>query len=69
MAARCEDPTDKKLLSRDLDGIYPFLDPQKPITEAWLRAVARQLELPEDDIRQRYRALAQQFGLTLAWED
>ena len=58
---------DCKLLSRDLDGIGPFLDPRKPINDAFAKRAASELELPVEDVQVRYEKLAARFGLRLAW--
>ena len=58
---------DRKLLSRDLDGLRPFLDPRQPIPEAFAQQAASELGLPPDEVEARYGALAERFGLRLAW--
>jgi hypothetical protein len=59
--------TDRRLLSRDLDGTKPWLDPQVPITAARMAEAAERLSLPEAEIRRRYEALAPDFALKLEW--
>ncbi len=39
------------LLSRDLDGINPFLDPHKPVPEAHLRRGAERFGISEQEAR------------------
>ena len=58
---------DRKLLSRDLDGINPFLDPREPINDVFAKRAASKLELTFEDIQVRYETLASRFGLRLAW--
>ena len=58
---------DRKLLSRDLDGINPFLDPREPINDAFAKRAASELELTAEDVQVRYEKLAARFGLHLAW--
>ena len=58
---------DRKLLSRDLDGIDPFLDPRKPINDAFAKRAASELELPVEDVQVCYEKLAARFGLRLPW--
>jgi HEAT repeat protein len=58
---------DRKLLSRDLDGYDPFLDPHDPISEKFARKAAKELGLPLEEVRARYEALAGCFGLRLSW--
>ena len=60
------DETDCKLLSRDLDGVAPFLDPQKEIYRVQIRRAVQKLGLTEEEVKFRYEALAQQFSLKLA---
>lgn len=61
------DKTDKWLLSRDVDGSYPWLDPQEPITIARVAEAARKLKLTEEEVRTLYQALAADFLLRLDW--
>jgi len=58
---------DHKLLSRDLDGINPFLDPREPINDAFAKKAASEFELTVEDVMIRYEKLAARFGLCLAW--
>ena len=58
---------EKALLSRDVDGMYPWLDPAQSITQSRVTECAIQLDLSEDDVRQRYQALAGTFQLSLDW--
>nr|VFK30789.1 MAG: HEAT repeat-containing protein [Candidatus Kentron sp. MB]VFK34515.1 MAG: HEAT repeat-containing protein [Candidatus Kentron sp. MB]VFK76795.1 MAG: HEAT repeat-containing protein [Candidatus Kentron sp. MB] len=65
LAQECEE-MDQELLSRDLDGVGPWLDPRQPIDSARMEQAAQKLDKPLTEIRRRYRALAERFGLTLA---
>ena len=58
---------DREMLSRDLDGIYPFLDPREPINDAFAKRAASELDLTVEDVQVRYEKLAERFGLHLAW--
>jgi hypothetical protein len=58
---------DRNLLSHDLDGIDPFLDPREPINDAFAKRAASKLELTVEDVQVRYEKLAARFGLHLAW--
>ena len=58
---------DRKLLSRDLDGIVPFLDPREPINDAFAKRAASKFELTVEDVRKRFETLAARFGLRLTW--
>ncbi|UCH98646.1 MAG: HEAT repeat domain-containing protein [Candidatus Aminicenantes bacterium] len=63
-----EDKTDQKLLSRDVDAIDPWLDPQEPIEEGMIKKAAKKLEMNEYDVRQRYERLAEKYKLKLSWK-
>jgi hypothetical protein len=67
LANICCDEIDQKLLSRDIDAEYPWLDPKKTITEERVADAASELELTQEEVRQRYEDLARAFHLTLAW--
>ena len=66
LAYTCKDEMERQLLSRDSDGFGPWLDPQAPIDEARIAEAAEELRKPPEEIRRRYRALAERFGLRLA---
>ncbi|MEH2078537.1 MAG: HEAT repeat domain-containing protein, partial [Nostoc sp.] len=61
----CQDQIDRQLLSRDIDALNPFLDPEQEIDEERVNHAAAQLEISVEDVRMRYQTLAQQFGLRL----
>ena len=63
--SRTVDKIDRNLLSRDLDGIHPFLDPQEEFDESKVRMIFEELELPAEEVRSRYETLAQRFPLKL----
>ncbi|MGH8909987.1 MAG: HEAT repeat domain-containing protein, partial [Egibacteraceae bacterium] len=65
----CDGETDRKLLTKNVDGLQPFLDPRLPIGDTHLRRAARALNLPEQDIQHRYTHLAQRLPLTLSWNN
>jgi len=58
---------DAILLSLNLDGFAPFLDPHLPITEGSISDAAHHLQLTQEAIRALYEALAAEFHLQLAW--
>ena len=58
---------ERKLLSCDLDGIDPFLDPREPINDAFAKRAASEFELTVEDIQVHYETLSARFGLRLAW--
>nr|VFJ69689.1 MAG: PBS lyase HEAT-like repeat-containing protein [Candidatus Kentron sp. FW] len=63
-----EDEVDRRLLSKNLDvfGFGPWLDPLVPIGGARIARAAEELQKPPEEIRRRYQALAERFGLRLA---
>ncbi len=67
LAHNCADEIDRCLLSNDLDGIEPWLDPLSPITSDRIAEAADKLEKPPEEIQQRYEALVERFGLKLAF--
>ena len=67
LSRTCEDEIDRKLLSRDLDALDPFLDPQKEINEKWVRHAAKSLKMPVEEVCNRYQVLAQKFSLNLSF--
>ena len=66
--AQTLEAVDRGLLSRDLDGIDPFLDPQQSVSEAFAQKAAARLELSLHEVRERYGSLAHRFRLHLEWE-
>jgi HEAT repeat protein len=66
LACTWTNETDRCLLSSDLDGIEPWLDPLSPITPERITEAADKLEKTPEEIQQRYTALAERFGLKLA---
>ncbi|KUN19849.1 hypothetical protein AQJ23_35980 [Streptomyces antibioticus] len=67
LASLESDHVDRVLLSRDLDGVAPGIDPQQKITESSLPAYATAARLPLQQVRSRYEKLAERYPLTLAW--
>ncbi len=63
-----EDETDRKLLSRVIDGIGPWLDPQEPIGDDRVKKAAAKLEMPEEEVRLRYEKLAEKYKLRISWQ-
>jgi hypothetical protein len=58
---------DAKLLSKDLDAIVPWLDPQDTIDETRVAVAAENLGVSVPEARRRYEALADRFQLHLSW--
>lgn len=67
MVRALEDETDRKLLTQDFDGLYPYLDLDRPVDKAWVAAASTALDLEEKEVTRRYESLAPTFGLRLAW--
>ncbi len=61
--ARDLDKPDRQLLTEDIDGIDPFLDPMEPITAAWMAHVAEEIGKPIDEVHRDYERLAAFFDL------
>lgn len=61
--ARDLDKPDRQLLTKDIDGIVPFLDPMEPITATWMAHVAEEIGKPVDEVRRDYERLAAVFDL------
>jgi HEAT repeat protein len=53
----------RRLLSRDLDGLKPFLDPRETISVERVAKAARVLNLSPEDVRARYEALGSRLKL------
>ena len=58
---------DRLLLSRDLDGLNPFLDPRKEISTEFTSKAAEELKLTIEEVKAHYEALAERFPLKLEW--
>ena len=65
--ARNRDPIEQKLLSRDIDGVNPWLDPEEPIAQDRVTQCVNRLKLTEEEVRSRYQALAPDFQLDLRY--
>jgi len=66
IATKCE-PVEKKILSKDIDGMPPWMDPRKPITDARVQEVAAGLNLTPEIVRALYEDLPVRLGLRLNW--
>ncbi|MHB0937219.1 MAG: HEAT repeat domain-containing protein [Armatimonadota bacterium] len=58
---------DRRLLSKDFNGVDPFIDPHEPISFGRIELAASKTNLTPDAVRARYEVLAPQFKLQLAW--
>jgi hypothetical protein len=61
--ARDLDKPDRQLLTKDIDGIEPFLDPMEPITATWMAHAAEKIDKPINEVRRDYERLAAVFDL------
>jgi hypothetical protein len=59
---------DRFLLSRDLDGERPFLDPREVLTVEWAVRAALRVGDTTEYVQIRYEELASQFRLNLGWK-
>ena len=67
LANICRDEIDQKLLSKEIDIDYPWLDPKESITEKRVAEAVSKLKLTQEEVRQRYEDLAREFNLKLEW--
>jgi hypothetical protein len=61
------DEVSRRLVSEDLDGSIPWIDPQVPITQDRVQEAAEAIRISAKEARQRYEAIATEFGLKLGW--
>jgi HEAT repeat protein/MinD-like ATPase involved in chromosome partitioning or flagellar assembly len=63
------DPLDMRLLSRDLDAVPPWIDPNIPITEEYVNQISTQLRVAPEVLRSRYENLNRRLAnkLKLGW--
>jgi HEAT repeat protein len=59
-------PKENILLSHDLDGLSPWIDPETPITEQRIADAAQRLEISTQEARYLYEAIAADFHLRFA---
>jgi HEAT repeat protein len=59
--------TDQRLLSRDLDGSDPWLDPNKPVSDDQVAKAAKQLDISPEEVRSRFEKMASDLNLKLGW--
>ncbi|MDD4651625.1 MAG: HEAT repeat domain-containing protein, partial [Methanothrix sp.] len=58
---------ERYLLSRDLDGMIPFIDPSEEINDVLVEMAAKKLDLSVIEVRACYESLAERFHLKLSW--
>lgn len=68
LAAYERDEEHRFLLSRDIDGSAPSIDPADVITEDHVRRYATVMGLAPDEVRTGYEQLQAKYGLRLAWQ-
>lgn len=61
------EPETLRLLTVDLDGKKPFIDPRKLITIEQVNYTAHRLKLTSEIVRVHYESLASEFKLHLRW--
>ncbi|MGH3766733.1 MAG: hypothetical protein ACRDTX_16555 [Pseudonocardiaceae bacterium] len=57
------DKPDRRLLTKGIDGVDPFLDPMEPIAQTWMAHAAEEIGKPIDEVRRDYERLAAAFDL------
>ncbi|MFH0910177.1 MAG: HEAT repeat domain-containing protein [Planctomycetota bacterium] len=62
------DEIDQRLLSRDFDGIHPWIDPAFPIDRQRVERASRALGLDIETVKRRYEALIRECGISIAWK-
>ncbi|MEO5334693.1 MAG: HEAT repeat domain-containing protein [Magnetococcus sp. YQC-5] len=66
LIAQTYDKIEQRLLSIDIDGLDPWIDPREPITEVRIATVAKQIDKTTQDVRLIYESLAADFHLEFA---
>ncbi|HYH82865.1 MAG TPA: HEAT repeat domain-containing protein [Longimicrobium sp.] len=56
------------LLTQDLDGMGPWIDPREPVTSSRVRQAAAALSTTENEIRKRFEELVREHGMPLELE-
>ena len=67
MIRRPENQSDRALLSRDFDGLPPFIGRGAQIDDARLNEAQAQLKLDREEIARRYRLLSNRFNLQICF--
>ena len=60
--------SDKRILSLDLDGNDPWLDPKVPVIDDQVASIASRLRLSPEQVRSRFEAMAGELNLKLSWK-
>jgi HEAT repeat protein len=66
LASMRGEPKELTLLSRDFDGLDPWIDPSTPITETRIAAASRKLGTTSQEVRSFYESIATDFHLRFA---
>ncbi|WP_291717356.1 NACHT domain-containing protein [Magnetospirillum sp. 64-120] len=62
-------PRDERIfLSEEIRSYGPWIDPRTPISATRIKNVAKELEIPREDVIARYKDLSDRFGLGLKLE-
>lgn len=61
--------TEKILLSEDLDGRWPWIDPLSVISKSRVTYIAKYLRMPTNEIISLYEGLEEKFNLRLSWSE
>lgn len=56
---------ESKILSCDLDGTTPFIDPRIPISKTWIKICAMKFSEDESKMRERFEKLAKVLPITI----
>jgi len=66
--AQQKDPHDQRLLSRDLDAIGPWRDPQNTVSDDQVVEAASRLNISPEQVRSRFEVMAGELNLKLGWK-
>jgi hypothetical protein len=61
------DRDERILLSRDLNGVQPFIDPRREVSLTRVRRAVANTGMAEEAVKQTYETLAAKLGMRLAW--
>ncbi len=61
--AQIRDKTEQELLSLNIDGLAPWIDPREPITDAHIEDAAKRIGKSPQEVREIYESVAEDFHL------
>jgi hypothetical protein len=61
------DSLDQQLLSRDFDAAPPWLDPQAPISNAFVIRAAKRFKITEEEVRARFQSIERDTEIAFNW--